>query len=439
MKFVNQFVVIALLVVKVTEAVHNCSVQTLNYFGFGCELNNLNPENENQEIELMAAGGVNKTSDDIKWVQIRNSQFRDLPKGVFEMFKNMAQIFIKDSTGFQNLDIPLFSAKLDSILMQKTDLEVIGEKAFTGLSLVKTLNLMNNKINKIHKNAFVDLTNLEYISMSNNNIEYLDDDVFAKNSKLETVLMARNKLIAISAQLFSRNLNITSLDFTSNAISQIEKNFLANQSNLKKLHLTDNECVSDLIVLTTRIRMAAFLNKLKTCNINYSIMKSSKNEVRVLRDEINDLKTNIDAAVERVNNDMKVLEGKLDNSTDFEAIKSDLLNFFKSDSEAIRKNFVNSLNNASDQIRIDLKQEIENEVSLRVAQSVEAKQDKLIQADVESVRGEFSNKISFIYFIFFAVICGGCVATFFYVRKFKLTPTMRYQNDDARLLVPDFD
>lgn len=439
MKFTNQFVVIALLVVKVSEAVHNCSVQNLNYYGFGCDLNNLNPQNENQEIALMADGGVNKTGDDIKWVQIRNSQFRDLPKGVFEKFKNMAQIFIRDSSGFQNFDISLFSAKLDSILMQKTDLELIGENAFSGLSLVKTLNLMNNNVSKVHKNAFVDLVNLEYISMSNNNIEYLDDDVFATNLKLETVLMARNKLIAISARLFSRNTNITSLDFTSNAISQIEKNFLANQSKLKKLHFTDNECVSDAIILTSKIRMAAFLNKLKTCNINYSIMKSSKNEIRALRDELDGLKVDIDDAVERVNNDMKILEGKLDNSTDLEAIKSDLVNFFKSDAEAIRKNFVNNLNNASEQIRIDLKQEIENEVSLRVAQNVEVKQEKLIQADVESIRGEFSSKISFIYFMFFAVICGGCVATFFYVRKFKLTPTMRYKNDDARLLVPEFD
>lgn len=421
------------------KAAHNCTGQISSYYGFGCDLFNLTAQNENLEIELMTNNSeANKTDSDIKWVQIRNSRLGDLPKGVFEKFVNMAKVFIKESTGLKVLDVPLFSANVDTALIQKTDLEVIGENAFSGLVLLKTLDLMRNQISKIHKNAFQELVNLEYLALSSNNIEFLDDDVFANNSKLETFFIGSNKLTSISARLFSRNPNIANLDFNSNAITQIEKGFLGDMSKVKKLYLIYNECITDSITLTTRTRFTAFQSKLKDCYANYALMKSSKIEMRAMRSEIEDLKTNVNNAVERVDNDLKILEGKFSNSTALEEIKNDLVNFFKSDEEVIRKNFVKSLYNASDQNRMNLKQEIEKEVSVRVAQNLEAKQEKLIQDDVESVRRELSNKISFIYFLFFAVLCAGCVAAFFHVRKSKVTPTMLYQNDDARLLASDF-
>jgi Leucine-rich repeat (LRR) protein len=160
----------------------------------GCELRNVVAANENFEINMMARDGTNHTEADVTWVQIRDSQFKDLPKGVFEKFENMEKIMILTSTGFKILNTTYFDKRITLVLMKTTDLEEIGEDAFVGLTNITILSLNYNKISKVHKNAFRDLVKVDKIEMVSNNIEFLDDDTFRNNVNLRLLLLYHNKI-----------------------------------------------------------------------------------------------------------------------------------------------------------------------------------------------------------------------------------------------------
>lgn len=434
MKVCYQFAIL-LLIVEGCRAAHNCTSFNDKNHGFGCELRNVKPDQENLEISVMAKDNTNKTETDVVWVQIRDSEFdNNLPKGVFDKFDNMEKMMILSSTGFKNLEVAFFDKKITLILMKNTDLESLGENCFEGLGLLKILSLNYNKLTKVHKRAFRDLVNVEKIEMVANAIESLDDDVFANNVNLKMVLMYKNKLKVISAQLFSRNVNLESFQLQENQISQIEKGFYTPLNKLTRADLGSNVCISETIILTRYIQWSSHQFKFKDCNNNYALMKSTNDVITSVQSKIDGLEMQVNSTVERVSNDMKVLEGKFDNTTALEEFKTNLLQFFEADKEQMKKAYSNDLSNITSNVRGEMMDEIEKTVETALGKTQEARHEQLVSNDFEDFRKEFSSKFSFIYFTLFVLICFMCFTTFLIFKKLGVFPTKSYQCDNRHLI-----
>lgn len=438
MKFCYYFSILCLSVLSCVEAatkLHNCTSFNDKNHGFGCELRSVKPADEDLEISVMAKDDTNKTEADVTWVQIRDSEFDDnLPKGVFEKFVNMEKIMILSSKGFKNLEISYFDKKIKLILMKNTDLEVVGENCLTGLTDLKILSLNYNKVTKVHKNAFRDLVNLEKIEMVYNNIESLDEDTFENNVNLKLVLLYNNQLKVISAQLFARNVNIESLQLQNNGISQIEKGFHANLVKLTRGDFSSNVCISETILLTRYIQWSSHQYKFKDCYNNYALMKSTNEVINGVQTKLNNLEIKVNDAVETVKTDLKVFEGSLKNESDFQELKTNLVEFLISDKEKFKQTFESDLINITSHVRTEMMVEMEKKVETALGKTQDLKQEKLVFLDFENFRDELSGKFTMIYCILAFMVLFGCVTTFFIFQKLRIFPTMNYNSDNRHLI-----
>lgn len=407
---------------------HNCSSFNDRNHGFGCELKNIKPEDENLEINVMIRDNdSNKTDEDIVWVQIRDSQFSNLPRGVFEKFVNMERIMIISSTGFRNLDTSYFDKKITLVLMKNTDIEVIGENPFVGLSELKTLSMNYNQITTVHKDAFRDLVKMEKIEMVGNKIEYLDVDVFRNSVNLKLVLLYHNKLKVIPTQLFGRNTMLESIQLQNNSISQIEKGFNKPLEKLTKVDFSSNICISESISVTRQVQWNSHLFKFKDCFNNYALMKSTNDVIDSVREKLSELEDKVADMVERVGNDLAVLEGKM-NTTDLENFKTNLLDFFELDKKTFEAKYENDLNNITSHVRTDMIDEIKKNVVEVLGKSQEAQQAKLVSEDFETFRENFSGRFTFIYLMLFVLVAVAAVMGYAMIKYMGIYSFAR-QND----------
>lgn len=276
---------------KLCTASHNCTAANDEIHGYGCKLKNMTPENEIVEINLLTGKEEHNTNDEITWIHITTSHLDEFPNVIFENFMNMKTIFVTETTGFTNLDRVNFDKKISMIYFKGTELEVISEKAFTGLTHLESICLDANKITKVHKNAFGDLENLEQIEIEYNQIETLDDEIFAKNLKLNAVFLAGNRLTFINAKFFANNLELKSIDFRENMITQVEKNFLTSSSALMSADFTLNICIDEKFTLNTTWTL--FQTKFNQCNINFATMKQTNDKLNQLFLKIDGLENGI--------------------------------------------------------------------------------------------------------------------------------------------------
>ncbi|CRK98132.1 CLUMA_CG011500, isoform A [Clunio marinus] len=434
MRIFYQFAIF-ILFAGISYASHKCTLFNDKNHGFGCELRNVTPSQNDFEINIMARDDTNKTEKDVMWVQIRDSQFENLPKGVFEKFVNMEKIMIISSRGFKNLEQNYFDKKITLILMKNTDLEVIGEKSFVELENLKILSLNYNNVKKIHRSAFRDLVNLEKIEMVYNYLETLDDDIFANNVNLKLVLLYNNQLKAISGQLFSRNSNIESLQLQNNIITQIEKGFYKNMTKLTRIDLSSNLCISENIQLTRFIQWSSHQYKFKDCYNNFALMKSTNDMIRSVSKKIENLEDQVSEIMEKTSNDLAILEGNMKNSTALEEFKTNLLDFFKNDKEKFKQLYENDLHNITSSIRMELIEEVENQLESSLTKTQETEQQKLVSNEFNLFREEFSGKFVFIYFILFILVCYGFFSTYVIFIKLKIFPRFGSQLDDNRKLI----
>lgn len=280
---------------------------------------------------------------------------------------------------------------------------------------MKILSLNYNSVKKFNKKAFRDLVKVEKIEMVNNKLESLHDDVFENNVNLKTLLLYNNQLKVINSALFSRNTNLESLQLQSNQILQIEKGFHQTLTKLTRLDLSSNICISDTLTPTRFVQWAGYQFKFKDCYNNYLLMKSTNDVISSVQAKIDGLETKVSDAVEKVDTDMKILEGKLGNSTAYEDLKTNLLKFFEADKDIIKKSYSDDLNNITSHVRTEM---IEKIVGDMLSVNQKAQQEKLVTNDFETLRDEFSSKFTFIYLALFFLICLVGVAMFFLSKQF---------------------
>ncbi|XP_052775467.1 peroxidasin homolog isoform X2 [Mya arenaria] len=85
--------------------------------------------------------------------------------------------------------------RLDTLLLNNNELEVIEDGAFEGLREIRYLYLFKNKIREIRPDAFRHLQRLEQLFLHSNNIERISGDLFRHNDKLKRLRLDSNPLL----------------------------------------------------------------------------------------------------------------------------------------------------------------------------------------------------------------------------------------------------
>lgn len=425
--FAYQFVLLGILFAGFSEASHNCTSFSDRFHGFGCEVTYAEFKDGKSEIKMISSDS-NKTEDDIMWFQVRLSKLQSFHKGIFETFQNLERVMILDCTGVPTLNESFFDKKISLILFKNTDLEVIGEEAFVGLSNVTTLSLNNNKIRRVHKNSFKDLINLEKIEMNSNAIESLDDDTFANNWKLQHVMMLNNKIKIITAQLFSRNSLLLSIDLKNNEITQIEKDFNANLTKLERADFTSNLCVSENFVVARGRSWDYYNVKFEKCNANYAIMKPTNEAVKRIALENESFGLKISEGLEKITSVIKLFEEKMKNSTSVEEMKKKISQFVEIDKENTKHEISGSLMNVSIDAKKMLAEDVKRAVEARLNQGDDQGHNAQIREDFRSLKEEFSNKFAKIFWAMFAIFVMVSIVSIYAAYKLKDQPILWYRS-----------
>jgi hypothetical protein len=249
-----------------------------------------------------------------------------------------------------------------------------------------------------------------------------------------------NKISAqvLSSQLISRNVLLESLQMQNNSISQIERGFYKPLSKLTRADFSTNICISETIIIARFIQWSSQLLKFKDCFNNYALLKSTNEVIDTVRGRMDDLETKVVDIIDRVDNDLKVLENKMNDSTDLKEFKTNLVDFFKNDQKNFESKYEADLTNITSAVKTDMMDEIKKNVVEVLKESQKTQQEKLVTDDFESFRNEFSGKFALIYCALFFIICFAFIVAFFVLRGQNLHSLFqRSQGDDRKLIDPE--
>lgn len=130
---------------------------------------------------------------------------------------------------------------LEYLNLERTFLTVVPKFATApNLRTVKYLVLSTNQIQKIDdKTIFVNLDNLETLDLQKNNLEFINEHVFKPLRKLKGIVLRSNKLSEISINLFQNLPKLVNLDLLHNYLESFNVDALKGTS-LRNLNLSDN-------------------------------------------------------------------------------------------------------------------------------------------------------------------------------------------------------
>ena len=128
---------------------------------------------------------------------------------------------VADLDGNEFGEIPALSfqnnSRLKILSLNNSNIEVIHDKAFAGLSGLQSLWLDNNIIQNVSFGAFFGLENVKNISLHANSIETLKAGAFDKAKSLNNLTLHINKLKMVDLKTFmAKNVNLTRLTLSEN-------------------------------------------------------------------------------------------------------------------------------------------------------------------------------------------------------------------------------
>lgn len=160
-------------------------------------------------------------------------------------FKNASRLMILNF-GYNNqltkLESNLFkyASSLEYIDLGFNQLNEVEDKAFHGLSNLRTLFMESNLISEIHNNTFFGTKNLQRLELSRNAISIIETGAFLHMSKLKILQLNQNRLSRLQSGIFSGFQMIERIDLSVNEISEIEDGVFDNLTTLNILELGFN-------------------------------------------------------------------------------------------------------------------------------------------------------------------------------------------------------
>ena len=128
---------------------------------------------------------------------------------------------VADLDGNEFGEIPALSfqnnSRLKILSLNNSNIEVIHDKAFAGLSGLQSLWLDNNIIQDVSSGAFFGLENVKNISLHANSIEILKAGAFDRAKSVNNLTLHGNKLQMVDLKTFmAKNVNLTRLTLSEN-------------------------------------------------------------------------------------------------------------------------------------------------------------------------------------------------------------------------------
>lgn len=159
--------------------------------------------------------------------------------------------------------------KIEFFGITKSGLRYIERSDFKHLKYLHTLNLAENKIERVSKCTFNNVENLERIILDGNRIVILHEQTFMNLLNLKYLSVNENDIVYIEADLFIHNPYLEDVFFNSNKLQVIETKF----TNRMNLNFSSNPCINlnyksyDYIVFNdfTKIINAHCTNGTKRC------------------------------------------------------------------------------------------------------------------------------------------------------------------------------
>ena len=129
-------------------------------------------------------------------------------------------------------------SSLQDLALNNNDLPEVP-KAIRPLTLLRTLDIGENKINSIRSKDFEGLHNLYGLRLAQNGIQSLQDDVFRTVSTLQVLNLAHNQLVKLNQSVFNPLKELRMLRLDNNQLEDIN-GLLQAQSELQWLNVSAN-------------------------------------------------------------------------------------------------------------------------------------------------------------------------------------------------------
>ena len=138
----------------------------------------------------------------------------------------------------------------------------IKNVTFDGVSKIQTLDLSNNKIEKIGPGSFNNLVlgyldlsfnnltelkneslagQISFLNLRSNKIEKIEEGAFNYATITDTILLSYNSLTEINAKMFAGQNQLHTIELEKNKLSKIEPGAFANLPNLVSVNLQNNQ------------------------------------------------------------------------------------------------------------------------------------------------------------------------------------------------------
>ncbi len=135
---------------------------------------------------------------------------------------------------------------IKKLILKKNCLEYIEQGLFDlNMSRLIELNLSSNNLISIEKDIFAELPNLKFLSLGNNQIETIEANSFDRLTSLDTLLLNGNRLNNLSNEIFKGLENsLKYLNLAQNALSVIRSDSFSTLKCLEFIALTENRIES---------------------------------------------------------------------------------------------------------------------------------------------------------------------------------------------------
>lgn len=183
----------------------------------------------------------------VKYVEVFKSNVQEITPGAFKVSEN--------------------SAKIENVCFRFNNISSLANGAFDGLTGVKKLKLVNNRLTNVIEGAFRDLSSADYVELQYNSLKKLPKNVFRGLSKMTWLDISNNQLEVLDNGIFDGNENLREIVISYNGITAIGRSFLAGLYNFYKIDAITIGCANGYY----KYREAA-MRGLEKCFNNYDIL-----------------------------------------------------------------------------------------------------------------------------------------------------------------------
>lgn len=214
-------------------------------------------------------------------------------------FKNASKLMILNF-GYNNrltkLESLLFkhAPSLEYLDLGFNEISEIENKAFRGLSNLRTLFLEANSLTVIRNKTFAGTKNLQRLDLSRNQISDIETGSFAHMSKLKIIHLNQNRIARLQAGVFSGFRAIERIDLSVNAISDIESGVFDNLMKLNILELGFNQllAIPELLAIPNLGSLFVASNRIEKIELSLgdltqlTVLDLSFNPIRYIDDDV---------------------------------------------------------------------------------------------------------------------------------------------------------